>query len=115
MTSPNLVRGQLSLGSYIKLFVIDSIGILPIWAIFWVAVLLIKSVRGDTIIFGDNLSVPISNFWYYWPIGLLLFIPEAISIIVSSAFLGLFSYPFYAWLCRKKPGGLILKGKFDVL
>ena len=35
MISPNLVQGRLSLGSYIKIFVIGSIGMLPVLAVLF--------------------------------------------------------------------------------
>jgi hypothetical protein len=114
MTSPNLVQGQLSLGSYIKLFVIGSIGILPVMAIICGIVILIKCVRGDTINLGDGVVFPFSDLWHFWPVALVMVLFQAVSIVMSGAFLGLCSYPYYAWLCRRRMG-VILRGKFEVI
>jgi hypothetical protein len=114
MTSPNLVQGQLSLGSYIKLSVIGSIGILPVLAILYGMALLVSVARGATINLGGAGPVPVSELLHLWPLGLLLALAHVVSIVVSGVFLGLFSYPFYAWLCRRGKG-VILRGKFEII
>jgi hypothetical protein len=113
MTSPNLVQGRLSLGSYVKLFFIGSIGILPVLVILFCITLLVSLVRGSAIHFGGEASYHVSELLQLWPLGLLLALLEAVSIVASGILLGLFSYPFYAWLCRRR--GIILKGKFEVI
>jgi len=49
-----------------------------------------------------------------WPLLLLKVIFSAASVVSSGFFAGLCGYPFYAWRCRRR-GGIVLKGKFEVL
>jgi len=108
MTTPNLVQGQLSLGSYVKLSVIAAIGILPVLAvicgIYFVVALIHVGAPTDP----PGLALAL------WPLLLFKVVAEAVTIVLSGFFMGLFSYPFYAWLCRRW-GGVILKGKFEVM
>jgi hypothetical protein len=48
------------------------------------------------------------------PLLLLKVITSALRVVLSGFFAGLFGYPFNFWLCRRH-GGIILKGKFEVL
>ena len=114
MTSPNLVQGQLSLGSFIKLSVVAAIGMLPVLAFLYGVALLVSLARGVTVDFGGGSLVPVSQLWPLWPLLLLKAVAGAVSIVLSGPFCGLCSYPFYAWLCRRRIG-VVLKGKFDVI
>ncbi|HEV2692908.1 MAG TPA: hypothetical protein VG347_08445 [Verrucomicrobiae bacterium] len=114
MTSPNLVQGRLSLGSYIKVFVIGAIGILPVLATFYGIAILVSAARGTNVDLGLGATFPVSGWWHLWPVWLFMALGNAVSIVVSGFFLGLCSYPFYAWLCRRGCG-IVLKGKFDVI
>jgi hypothetical protein len=109
MTSPNIVHGRLSLGSFIKLSVIAAIGLLPVLAVFFGLAILIGFARRDHPASQDDMLV-----LALWPLLLLKVIASALSIVLSGAFSGLCGYPFYAWLCRRR-GGIILKGEFEVL
>jgi hypothetical protein len=84
------------------------------WPFFFGMTLLVSIVRGTAVHFGENTSYHVSELLQLWPVGLLLAFAQAVSIVVSGVLLGLFSYPFYAWLCRRR-GGVILRGKFEVM
>ena len=113
MTSSNIVHGRLSLGSFIKLSVIAAIGMLPVLAIICGVAVLLGVARGHH---SANSNMP-DDFpaVLFWALLSLKAFAEALSIVIGGFFAGLCGYPFYSWLCRRKPGGVILKGQFDVL
>jgi hypothetical protein len=109
MTPANIAHGRLSLGSFIKLSVIASIGCLPILAVLFGFAVLIGLARGNHSADADDMLA-----FTLWPLLLLKVFTSAVSVVLSGFFAGLCGYPFYAWLCRRR-GGLVLKGKFDVI
>jgi hypothetical protein len=113
MTSPNIVQGRLSLGSFIKLSVIAAIGLLPVLAIFYGLVVFISLARGHHSTNPGDIPDDLLVF-ALWPLLLLKVVTTAVSVVLSGFFAGLCGYPFYAWLSRRR-GGIVLKGKFEVL
>lgn len=105
----SIAHGILSLGSFIKLSVIAAIGCLPVLAVLYCLAILAGLARGHHT--ASSVDFPILTLW---PLLLLKVIHVAVTAVVSGFFAGLFGYPFYAWLCRR-PGGIVLKGKFEVL
>ncbi len=109
MTPPNIAHGRLSLGSFIKLSVIAAFGCLPVLAVLFGVAVLVELPFGHHSANGDEMLV-----MALWPLLLLKAVFSAVSIVSSGFFAGLCGYPFYAWLCRRR-GGIVLKGKFEVL
>jgi hypothetical protein len=112
MTPSNIVQGRLMLGSYIKLFFIGSVGVLPIFIIFNLVSFLFDLSQGVTVPLGDgDTNIPAT---FFWPIYLIKFAGEILGILISCPITGLCSYPFYSLLCSRG-NGIILKGKFGVM
>jgi hypothetical protein len=110
MTPPNIAHGRLSLGSFVKLSVIASVGCLPVLVIVFGLAFFVGLTRGHHPTTPDE-AVGLA----LWPLFLLLKgITSVFSVVLSGFFAGLCGYPFYAWLCGRR-GGVILKGKFEVL
>lgn len=109
MTPQKVAQGKLSLGSFIKLTVIASIGCLPVLGVLFGVAFLIGLARGHHTASSHDFPI-----FVLWPLLLLKVITSAVSAVASGFFAGLCGYPFYAWLCRRR-GGVILNGKFEVL
>lgn len=109
VTSQNMAHGILSLGSFIKLSVIAAIGCLPVLAVLYGLAFLFGLARSHHTASSADFPVLV-----LWPFLLLKVFYFAVTAVVSGFFAGLFGYPFYTWLCRR-PGGVVLKGKFQVL
>jgi len=86
-----------------------AIGCLPVLAVIYGLAILIGLARGHHSTDGDDMLV-----FALWPLLLLKVIFSAASVVSSGFFAGLCGYPFYAWRCRRR-GGIVLKGKFEVL
>lgn len=113
MTSPNILQGRLSLGSFIKLSVIAAIGSLPVVAIVYGLAVCIGLARGHHSASPGDMPDDVLIL-ALWPLFLLKAISTAAGIVLSGFFAGLCGYPFYAWVCRRGCG-VVLKGKFEVI
>jgi hypothetical protein len=110
MIAPNITRGRLSLGSFIKLSVIAAIGCLPFLPILF----LVDQAQGQNSDIGvGNIGVGILLLPILVPFLFLVVIWSPVIVAGAGFFAGLCGYPFYAWLCRR-PGGFVLKGDFEV-
>jgi hypothetical protein len=110
VTPQNIARGTLSLGSFIKLSVIAAIGCLPVVGVLFALAFLVGLVRGHH----HTTSPDDFPMLILMPLLLLKVVLSAMSIVISGFFSGLCSYPFYAWLCRRR-GGIVLNGRFELL
>jgi hypothetical protein len=104
MPSQTIVRCKLSFGSFVKLSVIVSIGVLPVLALLVGGAILIHP--------GQILGLSFSSLTILSTAAAFEAAGFVFSTIVAGIVGGALSYPFYWWLCRKR-GGLILKGNFE--
>ncbi|MFO1477896.1 MAG: hypothetical protein U1F98_14775 [Verrucomicrobiota bacterium] len=109
LTQPEVLaacaKGRLSLGSFIKLSVIASIGCVPIPAVLFGLAFLAGLAYGPA--HSDDLSSLV------WLLLFLKFIASAVSIAISGFLAGLLGYPFYSWLCHRR-GGIVLNGRLEI-
>ena len=101
------VIGRLSLSSFVKLFMIAALGVLPVFGLLTLMALgigVVRSVRPLTV---QDLP-PDAFMWFMLLVQVGGFI---VSTLLTGAFFGVAGYPLYSWLCRRR-GGIVLRGRF---